>query len=247
MQITHSSADASTATTKGPAQWFTGDVYIDPVAASPAPSRVQANLVHFMPGARTAWHRHPLGQTLFVTEGIGLCQRRGGPVEITLTREDVSTVSPADSLVITEQSEGLTSFDVHLSAYSDITYEASFPHASLAGRIFRELTFTPSWHTGMLLLQEIPFLQATVGEIRFQTSDGTLALPGYMLAHLDYTRSASPGSRVRLYDLYATAMNGDSILVDQFLLRMRQEIHVIPPGIIIQLLRKIGLDSPTKT
>jgi quercetin dioxygenase-like cupin family protein len=43
---------------------------------------VQGNLVHFMPAARTAWHRHPLGQTLFVTEGIGLCQRRGGPVEV---------------------------------------------------------------------------------------------------------------------------------------------------------------------
>ena len=41
-----------------------------------------ANLVHFMPGARTHWHRHPLGQTVFVTEGVGLCQRRGGPVEV---------------------------------------------------------------------------------------------------------------------------------------------------------------------
>jgi quercetin dioxygenase-like cupin family protein len=47
-----------------------------------APSRAQPNRVHFMPGARTAWHRHPLGQSLFVTEGIGLCQRRGGCVEV---------------------------------------------------------------------------------------------------------------------------------------------------------------------
>ena len=78
MQLTRSSV----ATAKGPADWFTGDVYIDAVAASPAPSRVQANLVHFMPGARTAWHRHPLGQTLFVTEGVGLVQHRGGPVEV---------------------------------------------------------------------------------------------------------------------------------------------------------------------
>ena len=78
MQITRSSID----TTKGPADWFTGDVYIDAVAAAPAPSRVTASLVHFMPGARTHWHRHPLGQTVFVTEGIGLCQRRGGPVQV---------------------------------------------------------------------------------------------------------------------------------------------------------------------
>ena len=59
MQTTRSSAEHTTATTKGPAEWFTGDVYIDPVAAPAAPSRVQASLVHFMPGARTAWHRHP--------------------------------------------------------------------------------------------------------------------------------------------------------------------------------------------
>ncbi|MGY3554990.1 (R)-mandelonitrile lyase [Williamsia sp. R60] len=78
MQIVRSSVS----TTKGPSDWFTGDVYIDAVAAAPAPSRVSANLVHFMPGARTHWHRHPLSQTVFVTEGIGLCQRRGGPVEI---------------------------------------------------------------------------------------------------------------------------------------------------------------------
>jgi quercetin dioxygenase-like cupin family protein len=78
MQITRSSID----TVKGPAEWFTGDVYIDAVAATPAPGRAQANLVHFTPGARTAWHTHPLGQTIYVTEGVGLCQRRGGPVEV---------------------------------------------------------------------------------------------------------------------------------------------------------------------
>ena len=78
MQITRSSV----ATVRGPADWFTGDVYVDAVAAAPAPSRVTAALVHFMPGARTHWHRHPLGQTVFVTEGVGLCQRRGGPVEV---------------------------------------------------------------------------------------------------------------------------------------------------------------------
>jgi quercetin dioxygenase-like cupin family protein len=78
VQLTRSSL----ATAKGPAEWFTGDVYIDAVAASRPPSRVQASLVHFMPGAHTAWHRHPLGQTLFVTEGVGLVQRRGGPVEV---------------------------------------------------------------------------------------------------------------------------------------------------------------------
>ena len=82
MQITPSSVDTGTATAKGPAEWFTGDVYIDTVATPAAPSRAMASLVHFMPGARTAWHRHPLGQSLFVIEGVGWVQRRGGPVKV---------------------------------------------------------------------------------------------------------------------------------------------------------------------
>ncbi len=81
MQITPSTVDTGTATVKGPAEWFTGDVYIDTVATPAAPSRTMASVVHFMPGARIAWHRHPLGQSLFVTEGVGWVQRRGGPVE----------------------------------------------------------------------------------------------------------------------------------------------------------------------
>src|ERR671931_1861951 len=78
MQITRSGIE----TQKGPADWFTGDVYIDAIAAPEATSTVAAALVHFTPGARTAWHTHPLGQTIFVTEGVGLCQREGGPVEV---------------------------------------------------------------------------------------------------------------------------------------------------------------------
>lgn len=77
MKITRSSA----ATQKGPADWFTGDVYIDAVAAPEGSSRYAAALVHFTPGARTAWHTHPHGQTIFVLEGVGRCQREGGPVE----------------------------------------------------------------------------------------------------------------------------------------------------------------------
>ena len=66
----------------GPTEWFTGVVYIDTVAAPSDGSRLSASSVHFTPGARTAWHTHPNGQTIFVTEGVGLAQRRGGSVEI---------------------------------------------------------------------------------------------------------------------------------------------------------------------
>ncbi len=77
MKITRSNLD----TTKGPADWFTGDVYLDTIAAPEASARAASALVHFMPGARTAWHTHPYGQTIFVAEGVGLCQREGGAVE----------------------------------------------------------------------------------------------------------------------------------------------------------------------
>ena len=77
MQITRSSID----TNRGPAEWFTGAVFIDPLAAPVGQSRLSASAVHFTPGARTAWHTHPNGQTIFVFEGVGRCQRRGGPVE----------------------------------------------------------------------------------------------------------------------------------------------------------------------
>jgi quercetin dioxygenase-like cupin family protein len=78
MLITRNSIE----TAPGPADWFTGAVYIDAVAVPTEPSRLQAVSVHFTPGARTAWHTHPNGQTIYVTEGIGLAQRRGGPVEV---------------------------------------------------------------------------------------------------------------------------------------------------------------------
>jgi quercetin dioxygenase-like cupin family protein len=78
MEITRSSLD----TAPGPADWFTGTVHIDAIAAPAGTARVQAASVHFSPGARTAWHTHPLGQNIWVTEGVGLCQRRGGPVEV---------------------------------------------------------------------------------------------------------------------------------------------------------------------
>jgi quercetin dioxygenase-like cupin family protein len=68
-------------TNSGPSDWFTGTVYLDMIATPTEPSRLGAASVHFTPGARTAWHTHPFGQTIYVTEGIGRCQRRGGEIE----------------------------------------------------------------------------------------------------------------------------------------------------------------------
>jgi quercetin dioxygenase-like cupin family protein len=78
MQITRSGAQPSG---KGPTEYFTGPVRIDPLFSAPDPARVAGASVTFEPGARTAWHTHPLGQTLIVTSGLGWVQREGGPVE----------------------------------------------------------------------------------------------------------------------------------------------------------------------
>ncbi len=73
---------AGTQTAKaGPSDWFTGTVRIDPLFPATEPTRTAGNSVTFEPGARTAWHTHPLGQTLIITAGCGRVQREGGPIE----------------------------------------------------------------------------------------------------------------------------------------------------------------------
>jgi quercetin dioxygenase-like cupin family protein len=78
-------------TRRGPAEWFTGTVWQDPVVEAPTPARLRVNRVSFEPGARTAWHTHPLGQTLFVLSGVGRAQTWGGPVR---------TIRPGDTIWI---------------------------------------------------------------------------------------------------------------------------------------------------
>jgi quercetin dioxygenase-like cupin family protein len=78
MQLTKNGAE----TMAGPAEWFTGAVYVDAVATPSGSSHLSASSVHFTPGARTAWHTHPNGQTIYVIEGVGMAQRRGGPIEV---------------------------------------------------------------------------------------------------------------------------------------------------------------------
>ena len=86
MQITRAGSQPSA---KGPAEYFTGTVRIDTPFKGDAPARVGGATVTFEPGARTAWHTHPLGQTLIVTSGCGRVQREGGPVEEIRARDIV--------------------------------------------------------------------------------------------------------------------------------------------------------------
>jgi quercetin dioxygenase-like cupin family protein len=76
-------------TTVGPSDWFRGTVYIDPIASVGSSSRVVAHRVRFTPGARTAWHSHPLGQSVYVDDGQVIVQRRGAPLEVIAAGEQV--------------------------------------------------------------------------------------------------------------------------------------------------------------
>ena len=85
--------NGSQASVKGPVDWFTGTVRIDPLFQANDPARVTGASVTFEPGARTAWHTHPLGQTLIVTAGCGRVQREGGPIE-EIRPGDVVSIPP---------------------------------------------------------------------------------------------------------------------------------------------------------
>jgi quercetin dioxygenase-like cupin family protein len=78
MRLTRNTTETST----GPSDWFTGTVYMDPVAVPGGAYGISATNVHFTPGARTAWHAHPNGQTIFVTDGVGLAQGRGDAIQV---------------------------------------------------------------------------------------------------------------------------------------------------------------------
>jgi quercetin dioxygenase-like cupin family protein len=92
MQLKRSGSQPSQ---KGPATWFTGNVRIDPLNTAPEPARVSCASVTFEPGARTAWHTHPLGQTLYVISGVGRVQAKGGPIR-EIRAGDVVWIPPGE-------------------------------------------------------------------------------------------------------------------------------------------------------
>ena len=81
---------------RGPAAWFTGEVWMDEVVEPTAPAKAQAVLVTYAPGARTAWHTHPFGQTLYIVSGLGWIQKEGEPKSI-LRPGDVAVIAPGEN------------------------------------------------------------------------------------------------------------------------------------------------------
>jgi len=173
--------------------------------------------------------------------------RRNDAVEIILKQEDGSPVSPLHSITITEVSGDLSGFDLLLSMPDQMSYHAAIPFSSIAGYAFRNIAFTPEWHIAMLLLHSVPYLRVVGGDIRQQLSDGTLSLPGYMLADIDYSREAGPDTRCELYEAYASAMAASPELKEQFLDRLRQDMPDFPVTSVVRILRKMGSYVPVET
>ncbi len=109
MRITRTRPDTAAA----PAAYFTGEVWIDEIATPAEPARVRVVSVHFAPGARTAWHTHPLGQVLHITEGTGLVQRRGAPPEVVRAGDTVEFAPGEDHW----HGAGPASFMTHLAVH----------------------------------------------------------------------------------------------------------------------------------
>jgi quercetin dioxygenase-like cupin family protein len=111
-------------TMKGPEAWFTGDVYVDPIAMGQADTPMSVAYVHFTPCAHTAWHRHTIGQTLYVTEGVGYVQSRGGEL-LTIRPGDVIRIeageehwhgaTPGNFMTHIAVTEGDTDWGSHLT------------------------------------------------------------------------------------------------------------------------------------
>ena len=171
------------------------------------------------------------------------------PIDIHLSVEDGSPVSPIDSIAVrTDRSwPDANDFDVLAAADERVSFDVAIPAHTYAGRAFRDLAYFPNWHTSLLLLQTVPFIRATGGEVRRVYNDGPGFLPGYLLAQLDYTREADVNERWQLYQHCMNFMSTFPELCEELLRRLRGDAWKFAPADIIDLLRSASSVPPTET
>lgn len=175
---------------------------------------------------------------------------RGTHVDIELSAEDGSPVSPLESLVIVPAlaRREASQFDIILAGDdTGMSYDASIPASSTAGRAFRDAAFLPSWHVGVFLLQSIPAVRALYGEVRWQGSENIGLLPGYLLGTLDYDRDVPWSQRARLYAYCLDMMATNPEAYEQLMMRLYQDAPAFPASVVVSLLRKANVVAPTKS
>jgi hypothetical protein len=173
--------------------------------------------------------------------------RSTGLVDILLRLEDGSPVSPTDSMILTDLPHDLTKFDLRVSPRNDMSYGVEVPSSGIAGLVFRYSAFTPDWHVGMMLLHVVPHIRVAGGQIRYQLGDGTEALPGYMLAHLDNSLGSDTKTRLGLYEAYAGAMTASPELREQLLRRLQRDMPDFTTASVIGLMREVRISQLTRT
>jgi hypothetical protein len=171
--------------------------------------------------------------------------RGNGLIDIELTAEDGSPISPADSIVVSSlvPEQQATEYDVLLTAGDPISFDASIHPGGIAGRAFRDVALIPNWHASLFLLQAVPAIRATSDDIR-RESEGTLTLPGYLLAQLDYSKDAAPRERAALYQHGLDTMASFPDVVRQLLLRLRDDAGRFDPATVLSLLRAASRTEP---
>lgn len=176
--------------------------------------------------------------------------RVNGNVDIRLAAEDNSPVSPLDSILITSAagSTEATQYDVMLAQDEKfMSYDAEIPAASLAGRVFRDSAFLPSWHAGVFLLQSVPIARALRGEVRWQGAEGLSLLPGYLLASLDYGHDQPAEARAQLYGYCLDRMASNPVVLEQLLLRLRRDAAYFSSAVVLNLLRRSNVVAPSRS
>jgi len=173
--------------------------------------------------------------------------RSDGPLTITLTPDLGTPVSPADVMLITEDSADLTHYDLHLSPAAMVPHSAKIPYLSPAGRTFRDFSFLPSWQASTLLIQAIPSIRSLGGDTRVQIREDALVLPGYLLAQLDYNADTPADTRADFYESCFRLMDTVPELREQLLIRLRRDASSMPPETIARILRAANSAPPTKT
>ena len=132
---------------------------------------------------------------------------------------------------------------VLLTPGGPISFDAAISPGSLADRTFRDAALLPNWHASMLLLQSVPSIRATSDDIR-RDNEGTLTLPGYLLAQLDYTKDAAPAERAALYQHSLDTMASFPDIARQLLLRLREDAVRFDSATVISLLRAASCTEP---
>ena len=165
---------------------------------------------------------------------------------ITLAPEDGTPVSPAESMLITEHDIGLSAYDLWLTPAALFPNDAQIGPLTHAGRVFRDFAFLPSWHASTLLIQAIPALRVLGGDARIHVADDTQVIPGYLLAHLDYSASSSAG-RGGLYERYLQLFGSVPRFREQLLLRLQRDAPVFPPATVAALLQTANIAPPDNT